>query len=417
MLRSGSAAHTACSHWPRKRDMTRTLSALVLAIACTLPLCAAASIIGNAASEALIAEGNTLLSRNKLTEALAKYREAAKADPSASSPVACIANVFFYASDRTAPADAKTYREEARSAALAALRIDRDDPMAQEILRHLNDGAASPLHVPNQEATALFNAGEDLYARREYDAALLKYEAAARADPAFSSPWVMAGDCFFVRQQWQEAEARFRKGTEIEALNSQAWRFLSDALAQQGKLDAAEAALFSAIAAHPGQLPSWSKLVQLQHPSLPVTALSLQRKAGAVTDPSSGKTTINLSPGEGKSAGKPELDRLFWISFAMTEALAQRERDADKRPLSTYEVEIKAWRGGMKVAEELMAKGDQDWQDPALRSMARINREGQLEAAVLLLLYKESYRSSLEDWKRRNPSGVRDFIARFGLRP
>jgi hypothetical protein len=49
--------------------------------------------------------------------------------------------------------------------------------------------------------------------------------------------------------------------------------------------------------------------------------------------------------------------------------------------------------------------------------MSRLERDGQLETAVLLLHYREGYRKELEEWKRRNPNGVKTFLARYGLRP
>jgi tetratricopeptide (TPR) repeat protein len=369
---------------------------------------AAAAIKGNAASQALVAEADALVGQRKFNEALDKYRAAAKADPTASSPVSMIANL--YAMGINSP-DRESARSKAEETAMAALGIDDRDPVAQETLRHVRDGGATPLHKASGAAAQLFNEGEDLFAQRQVSAALAKYEAAMLADPAFSPSWVMAGDCFFVQQQWAQAEARFRKATEIEPLNAQAWRFLSDALVHQERYAEAEVSLMSAIAAHPGQLPSWGKLSDLQHPVLPVAPLRLLRKARAKTD-SSGKVEIALDPSIYEPKPANEVDRLFWITYILTEATANKGTGT-----SPYQNELEAWRKGLQVAAEIMEKKSGDWNDPALRTMSRLARDGQLETAVLLLHYKEAYRKELEEWKRLNPNGVKTFIARYGLRP
>ena len=46
-----------------------------------------------------------------------------------------------------------------------------------------------------------------------------------------------------------------------------------------------------------------------------------------------------------------------------------------------------------------------------------LNQAGQLEAALLLLTYRESYRAEWEAWKRDHPQGLRKFVDTYGLQP
>ena len=55
--------------------------------------------------------------------------------------------------------------------------------------------------------------------------------------------------------------------------------------------------------------------------------------------------------------------------------------------------------------------------DPALLAMQGLARDGQLEPAIFVLLYKESYRPEYERWLAAHPGGVKAFIDRYGLRP
>lgn len=55
--------------------------------------------------------------------------------------------------------------------------------------------------------------------------------------------------------------------------------------------------------------------------------------------------------------------------------------------------------------------------DPALLAMQAMQRDGQLEPAIFILLYKEAYRLDYERWLAAHPDGVKAFIDRYGLRP
>jgi tetratricopeptide (TPR) repeat protein len=387
--------------------LLRITTTVVILAALVLPASIRAEIKGNAASQALVDEGNRLYGQRKINEALAKYTEAAKADPRASSPMALISGLYL---GLASGPDAARYFDAAEQAALDALRIDLDDPMAQEVLRHVRDGGATPLHTPNEPALRLFHEGENLFAQRRYDEALTQYKAAMQADPAYSSPWTMAGDCYYVQDNFKDAETYFRKATQIEPLNGQAWRFLADALTGQKRFDEAEAALLHGIAAHPGQLPTWTKLSRMQHPDLPVVSLGLRRRGSDKVDAATGKVEIIVDSLQEEES----LESLFWLGFSISNA---GKKDADKTPLSPFRLQLANWNSALEMAAEISEKDGSQWKDPALRTMARIARDGQLEAALLLLTYKESYRPELEEWKRRNPGGIKLFITRYGVRP
>ena len=373
---------------------------------------ALAAVKGNPTSEALRLEGDALLANGKLQEAIEKYTKANNADPKASAPLSSIATVFMTAARAADGAKAAELRKHATSAANAALKVDENDPMGQEVLRRLDEDVPYRLYQPSLDAARLVEEGEQLFAAQDYAKALAKYEQAIARDPGFSQAWVFAGDCYYVQSQWTEAEARFRKATEIEPMNSQAWRFLSDSLVHQRKWKEAEQALLAGIAAHPGQLPNWGKLADLQHPSLPLKRIGLQKKATATVDPATGKPTLNFS--ESLSAPEKKAEMEFWLAYGLAQAAAQLESKKGKPAVSPFKAELDAWNTALGVlAKDPEAKVS----DPALVSMQKIYRENHLESAVLLLMFREAYRPEFEEWKKRNPDGVRIFVTRYGLRP
>jgi hypothetical protein len=85
--------------------------------------------------------------------------------------------------------------------------------------------------------------------------------------------------------------------------------------------------------------------------------------------------------------------------------------------LSPFQIEVEGWRNSMKVAAEIRTNSDKQLTDPALVSMQMLAQADQLESAVLLLLYKESFRPELEAWKKSHPNGIKTFVDAYGLRP
>jgi hypothetical protein len=91
-------------------------------------------------------------------------------------------------------------------------------------------------------------------------------------------------------------------------------------------------------------------------------------------------------------------------------------RQANKSA-TPYEIELEAWRGAMKVADELKASTGKGLSDPALLQIQALARDGQLEPAILLLMFRQSYRPALDAWLAAHPRGAREFIDRYGLSP
>lgn len=361
----------------------------------------------------LVRDAHVLEGQGKYQEALDKYKAAQQADPNASLPVSLQAGLMLKLSS-VAPKDkAAQVRQAARALAERATTLAADDPIAHEVLRMLDDDGPSPLHTPNPRAAKLLAEGSALFAQRKPKEALLKYEAAMEADPKTSSAWVGAADCYFMQGDWPRAEALFRRATEIEPQNAQAWRFLSDALLAQGQRTQAESALYASIAADPSQRPSWGKLARLRAAAgLPLKPLAFRRGV-RVAQEADGKFTVHIDESAAGQADTPNYAMRLLLGMSESNQ-RQSESAADKSP---YEIELGAWRTALKVMDETRALGDQRVTDPALLQMQALAKDGQLEPAILLLMFRQSYRPALNAWLAANPGGVKGFIDRYGLQP
>lgn len=397
-------------------NVLRHVLAVYLALVCAVSAAQTASVINDAARK-LLDEGNVLLTQGKMGEALSRFSDSAKADPTASIPLSTMAETLRLASEQMQGEPQAKARRQAEEIARHALSKHGDDPIAQEVLRKLADNQSAPLHQPNAEATAELHRGELLFAQKKLDEALTHYERAAALDPKWSLPWIYAGDCFYFRKDLAEAEIRFRKGVEIEPLNAQGWRFLADALQAQRKFTAAEDALINGIAAQPSQMPNWTRLAQLRETAgYPLTSLAMVRYSSASID-ASGKPLVKLDGRFGKDNPKQMTDGAVWLFLATKEANDLHAAKESKEQGQPFAQEAARWHDAMKVVDEIVANGGVELDTTPLKTMYMLNKSGTLDTALLLLQYRESWRAEFEAWKKENPQGIRTFINTYGLRP
>jgi tetratricopeptide (TPR) repeat protein len=385
------------------------MASLVFSLALSAP--AAAGVMPNEASQALVDEGWLAQSKGQSKLAYEKFSEAAKRDPNASTPLSAMADLVWKLSNVNGNDTAKL-RSQAQSLVQRALQLAPNDPVAQEVARSMAEGDASPLHKANRDAREFMRQAEILFISKQYDEALKKYEQAAQADPLWSVAWLYAGDCFFARKDLTQAEIRFRKATEVEPLNSQAWRFLADALLQQGRQQEAVDALLMGIAAQPSQLPNWDRLAKSgERNAMPFKRLAFARNTSVKVDSTGNKTDISITPEALESK-----DAAVWLALTLNEASLADKHVKGTPTLSPFQTALANWTFAMQVAKDLEAKGEA-LEDPGLLTMQMLAREGQLEPALLLLTYKESYRPDFEAWKKTHPDGIKQFVNNYGLRP
>jgi hypothetical protein len=400
---------------PIRHSLLAALLASLLACSIVTGQAAQAGPLGcSGACKDLLAQAEALQGQGKYREALDKYEAASKAEATSSLPLSLAAAMLSYVADRQAPEQRQATRARARVLATQALHLSADDPVAQEVLRTLDDGP-TPLHRPTPAAAALMHEAESQFMQRHYPEALAKYEAAMQADPQFSEAWVGAGDAYYSQKDWPHAEAMFRRATEIEPRNGQAWRYLADALFQQHRAADAESALLSGIAADPSQGPTWTKLAALRSvQSLPLKSLGLRRGV-RVTAAADGKSAIDLDSPSDHQTEPPDL--ALRLALGAAEVKLRAENKAAGTPRSPFQIELASWRTALQVVDEARAKTGQGLSEPALRQMQAFARDGQLEPALLILTFRQAYRPDLDAWIAAHPRGVKAFIDRYGLRP
>lgn len=374
-----------------------TLRSIVLLAALALHSHGHAEVVSKVAKvRDLISQGHAHQQAGKVNDALASYREAAKADPTASESLSYTAMLFFHASKNTDPKNVEEYRGQAEAHARAALKVDERDPNATEVLRLLADGVEQKRRDPLPAAFEAVKAGEILFSQRKYTEAAVKYEEAIRLDPAYADAVVYLGDCYYMQGDMARAEQKFRQGAVIDPLYGAAWRYLYDALMKQDKRKEAEAAAFGALASMPSSMANWARVVEtMDLAGRPLTRFVWQPRASAKGT----KITIDQTA--------PESDRVAWMAYALTLAAAETEKSAAPpfaRRLATL-TNMFTILGETGSAEKISDQG--------LRDMIKFHKGGQLKAAIFALHYKEAYRDEFEAWKKAEPDGLKRFVDTF----
>lgn len=350
----------------------------------------------NEKAQNLLKEGNALLAAGKGNEAFQRFREAALADPKASTPVSMMAYMLQLSSTAAPAGEVARIRQQAASAANAALKLDQRDPVAMEVLRALSDDVVQKRHQPNDAARKAANEGEILFNEKQYDAARKKYELAEQLDPAYAEAVLLQGDCYFMLGDMPRAEQLFRKAIQIDPLYGSAWRFLFDAHMRQGKFKDADAASIGAIASKPSERQAWMR-VGLMQDQWGIKMRTFRLTPRVRLD---GKT-LNMD------SEIPQNDHLVWLAYGMSLTNASTEM-SNATPFAR---ELYAWDNALQIAAE--AKVDKQVEDESLRDLQRFHKAGQLKAAVFLLMYKEAYRADFEAWKAANPGAIKHFIDTF----
>jgi len=372
-------------------------------------------ILGNERCQALSREGQALKVDNKYNEALAKYREAASADPKASMPLSLMAGLFLEASGLTDPKNVESYRNQAKALAQEALGRQADDPMALEVLRGLSGETRESVGSSSTEARKAYDEAESWYGKGQYPEALERYLAAFAKDPTFAKAVLYAGDCHFALKAFAKAEACYLKATELDPNDAQAWRFLADAqVSLQRPLGEVKANLLKAIAAQPNYLPAWARYEEVRKmEGTPLKVFRPEVRAGLVKDPKTGKATIQLAE---LKQDDGSLDSPLWLAYGVSLVAAETDVSKGEAPRSPFQAQLYAWEKTLAIAQEL-APEKKPIKDPTLNQFKAFGEAKHLETAILLFLYRESFRPDLEAWKKKNPKAIASFLEVFSLRP
>lgn len=362
-----------------------------------------------------------LLKDGKVGEALDQLNKAIARDPKDGQPLWIKAQVYRELANQTKGWPAAWYRECAEEAGEAMLEVPGLERNAaaniMAFLQHLRDDERPVPPEPTQAAVKAFNAGEIAFAKGAWVEARAGYGLALKESPTFALAALDMGDTYFSEQRMEEAIQWFRKATELNPAEPRAWRYMADAQVKLGQVKAAEATMISAIRIFPANRTSWRPLAQhreSQGRRMTRLAFTPGVNVGWNKD---GSQTIGLN----ESPSDPQAQNAwFLLSTAILDNISV-STTGDTKPEDVLKTRFQQERFYWNVALQAYADGCQkakvEPKDPVLRQFINFQKDGQLDAAIFLLRYREAFRPDYEAWQKANPAAIEAFLNRYNIRP
>ena len=270
--------------------------------------------------------------------------------------------------------------ERARREAERAQALGDDSNLLHVVL----DRVAQPIGSPRE---ATMQAAEAAFSRGDLATALAGYQDIALRDPKSYEARLFAGDVYFVMKKLDSAAEWFQKAIEINPNIETAYRYWGDALMQANQPEAARQKFIAAVVAEPYSRSSWAGLKQwadrtgheLAHPRVePKAAPTANSK-----DPAAKGVTINIDAGSPKDADNAG----SWLIYAAYRTTWRTEEFAkaypeEKEYRHSLPEEVGAFQVLLAMLEE--SKDLDDPRNESFRNLAALNKDGMLEAYVLL---------------------------------
>lgn len=278
--------------------------------------------------------------------------------------------------------------------------------------------AQQPDNSSKKDAGEALRNGEAAFSRGEMEKALEFYERAIELDPTLYEAALFAGDVYYKTANQKKAGEWFARAISINPDRETAYRYWGDSLMKQGRVTEAGDKFVEAYIAEPysrlarAGILNWGKKVNvaLAHPEVEIPT--------NVTAKSENETTIMLDPSMFKKDDKSG-SSAAWLTYGLARTTWVNGEFAKNYPdEKTYRHSLKeeaaALRAAIKVLDEKKIK-DPKKIDPSLQTIIKLDKEGFLEAFILLALPDEGIVRDYAAYRKTNVDNLRRYVHAYVL--
>jgi tetratricopeptide (TPR) repeat protein len=315
------------------------------------------------------------------------------------------------------PAARKQARVRAREILVRAQKLGANSTLLKSMLEGVPpDGGEGSGFSTKKEAEEAMREGEAAFSGGDYSKAIEMYERALLLDPTLYEAALFTGDVYFKKAEQQKAGEWYARAIAINPDRETAYRYWGDALMRQGKVTEAGEKFVEAFIAEPysrlarAGFVNWGQRVNipLAHPKVELPA--------SVTRKPEGGTTITLDPNALKKDDKSG-SGAAWMMYGIIRASWSQSEFAKQYPNEkTYRHSLKeeaaALRGALKAVEN---QKDQSSLDPSLQILRKLDKEGLLEAFILLAMPDEGIANDFAEYRRTNVENLRRYVKQYVL--
>jgi tetratricopeptide (TPR) repeat protein len=316
------------------------------------------------------------------------------------------------------PAERKKARKRGRELLLQAQKLGADDPLLNALVASIppdggNDGSFSP----KKEVDEAMHEGEAAFAKGDFPKARESYQRALLLDPTLYEAALYIGDVYFKSADQLRAGEWFARAIEINPDRETAYRYWGDSLMKQGRVSEAGDKFVEAYIAEPysrlarAGFINWGQRVNINlgHPRVDLPASVKKR--------SEKETTITLDPNLLKKDDKSG-SSVAWMTYGIVragwpEAEFAKQYPNEKTYRHSLKEEAAAMRAALKVLDE--QKGGANNIDPSLQVIRKLEKDGLLEAFILLALPDEGIAKDYPAYRKTNVENLRRYVKQYVL--
>jgi Tfp pilus assembly protein PilF len=349
----------------------------------------------------------------KYVEALPLFEQLALKYPEDPAVIENLGMLVFTQSAYLKNADErKSARKRGRALLLQAQKLGANDTMLNALIAGIApDGGDDGSFSSKKEVDEAMHEGEAAFAKGEFSKALDSYQRALLLDPTLYEAALYIGDVYFKTAEQQKAADWFGRATKINPDRETAYRYWGDSLMKQGKVTEAGEKFVEAYIAEPysrlarAGFVNWGEKVhvELAHPRVDLPA--------SVAQKSEGQTTLTLDPEMFKKDDKSG-SAAAWMTYGLIRAGWKTNFTKEYPNEKTYRHSLKEEAAAMRAALKVLGeqKGEASKIDPSLQVIQKLEKEGLLEAFILLALPDQGIANDFPAYRKSNVEDLRRYV-------
>jgi len=325
--------------------------------------------------------------------------------------------VFMQSGYLKTPEERQAARKRGRALLVQAQKLGPNNSALTALIESIPpDGGEDSSFSPKKEVDEAMHAGEAAFAKGEFSKAIESYQRALLFDPNLYEAALFTGDVYFKSGEQVKAGEWFARAIKINPDRETAYRYWGDSLMKQGKVTEAGEKFVEAYIAEPysrlarAGFVNWGQKVHinLSHPKVDLPANVSQKQEG--------QTTLTLDPNmfdkdKGGSAAA-------WMTYGLIRAGWPSAEFAKQYPNEkTYRHSLKeeaaALRAALKVLDEKKTGANNT--DPSLQVIRKLEKEGLLEAFILLALPDQGIVNDFPAYRKTNLEDLRRYVKLYVL--
>ena len=311
----------------------------------------------------------------------------------------------------------KEARKRAREILVQAQKLGANSALVKTVIDAIPvDGGEDAGFSTKKEVDEAMREGEQAFAKGDMAKALELYQRAFLLDPHLYEAALFIGDVYFSTAEQKKASEWFGRATTINPDRETAYRYWGDSLMKQGRSTEAGEKFVEAYIAEPyNRLPhaaflNWAEKlnVTLSHPDVEIPT-------NVTPKSDTSNLTITLDP----NALKKDASSAAWMVYGFTRASWAQSEFAknypeEKKYRHSLKEEAAALRAAIRVLDEKKVK-DPKKVDQSLQILMRLDKEGLLEAFILLAVPDEGIAKDFLAYRQSNVDNLRRYVKLYVL--